>query len=190
MTFLMVLFVILLSLLMILFCTLNVIRHLICCNNLNWLLNLNLVYKTLWTGARSGLSISMLKNSTSFCLTGLLTLVLLIWKWIGSWLSLLSWIEALTLSLLLKLPPGKLEPWLVLWSCFFLRLLCISINLPYGHARNTVVMDGLVLLVATWNWWRSYNNGKIDTKDCWSFTYCLSWTLGSLSKCSWLKYFL
>ena len=25
------------------------IRHLICGNNLNWLLNLNLIYKTLWS---------------------------------------------------------------------------------------------------------------------------------------------
>ena len=32
-----------------------------------------------------------------------------------------------------------------------LRLLCISINLPYGHARNAVMMSGLVLLVATQN---------------------------------------
>ena len=31
-----------------------------------------------------------------------------------------------------------------------LRLLCISINLPYGHAWNTVVISGQVLLVATW----------------------------------------
>ena len=32
----------------------SVIRHLICGNNLNWLLNLNLIYETLWTGVRSG----------------------------------------------------------------------------------------------------------------------------------------
>ena len=32
------------------------------------------------------------------------------------WLSLLNWIGILTFSLLLKLPPGKLEPWFVLWS--------------------------------------------------------------------------
>ena len=32
-----------------------------------------------------------------------------------------------------------------------LRLLCISINLPYVHVWNTVVMSGLVPLVATWN---------------------------------------
>ena len=41
---------------------LSVIRHLICDNNLNWLLNLNLIYETLWTGVRSGLLISMLRN--------------------------------------------------------------------------------------------------------------------------------
>ena len=37
-------------------------------NNLKWLLNLNLVYKTLWTGARSGLGllISVLGNSAGF----------------------------------------------------------------------------------------------------------------------------
>ena len=35
---------------------------LVCSNNLNWLLNLNLIYKTLWTGARTGLLISMLRK--------------------------------------------------------------------------------------------------------------------------------
>ena len=45
--------------------------------------------------------------------------------------------------LLLKVPPTKF---------FLLRLLCISIILPYGHAWNTAVMSGLVLLVATWNY--------------------------------------
>ena len=35
---------------------------------------------------------------------------------------------------------------------FLLRLLCISINLPYGHVWVTVwVMFELVVLVATWN---------------------------------------
>ena len=33
------------------------------------------------------------------------------------------------ISLLLKLPPRKLETWAALWSFFFLRLLCISINI-------------------------------------------------------------
>ena len=34
----------------------------------------------------------------------------------------------------------------------------MSVNLPYGHAWNTVVMSGLVLLVTTWNRWISYKN--------------------------------
>ena len=44
--FLMMLSVILLSMLMILLPILSLIRHLICGNNQNWLLNLNLIYKT------------------------------------------------------------------------------------------------------------------------------------------------
>ena len=46
-------------------------------NNLNCLLNLNLIYETLWTGARSGLLIEMLGKLSWFCLTSLVTLVLL-----------------------------------------------------------------------------------------------------------------
>ena len=65
MTFLMILSVILLSLLMVLFSILSVIRHLICGNNLNWLLNLNLIDETLWTGAGSGLLISMLGKQSN-----------------------------------------------------------------------------------------------------------------------------
>ena len=77
MTFLMMLSVILLSMLMILLSILSVIRHLICGNNLNWLLNLNLIYETLWTGAGSDLLISMLERLNWFHLTSLITLVLL-----------------------------------------------------------------------------------------------------------------
>ena len=139
------------------------IRHLICGNNLNWVLNLNLIYETLWTGVRSGLLISMLGKLTWFCLTGLITMVLLMWKWMDlflsenhllrcwGWPSLLNWTGALTLSLLLKLLPRKLELSFILWSFFHLRLVCISINLPYPHVCNTVVMSGLIPLVATWN---------------------------------------
>ena len=95
-------------------------------------------------------------------------LVLLMWKWMGLflrrnhllrcwiWLSLLNWIEALALSLLLKLPPRKLEPWM--WSFFLLRLHFISMNLLYAHACNTVVTSGLVPLVVTWKCFISYRN--------------------------------
>ena len=60
MTFLMLLYVILVSIPMKLLFILSVIRHLICGNNLDWLLNFNVIYKIVWTGARSGLLISLL----------------------------------------------------------------------------------------------------------------------------------
>ena len=76
MTFLTMLSVTLLSMLMILLFILSVIRHLICGNNLNWVLNLNLIYETLWTGVRSGLLISMLAKLSCFRLTSLITMAL------------------------------------------------------------------------------------------------------------------
>ena len=57
--------------------TLFSIRHLICGNHLNWLLNLNLIYDTLWTGIRKGFLISMLGKLSWSRLTGLLIMVLL-----------------------------------------------------------------------------------------------------------------
>ena len=57
----------------------------------------------------------------------------------------------LTSSLLLKLSPRKLELYFVLWGFFLLRLLCISINLPYSHVRNIFVTSGLVPQVTTGN---------------------------------------
>ena len=99
-----------------------------------------------------------------FRLTGLITLVLLMWKWMGLFLrknhllrcwvclSLLNLIGVLKLSLLLKMAQRKLEPWFVLWSYFLLRLLCFSIDLPYDYAWNTVVTSGLVPLVPSWNY--------------------------------------
>ena len=77
MTFLMILSVILSSMLMILLPILSVIGHLICGNNLNWLLNLNLIYETRWVGVRNGLLISMLGKLSWFCLTSLITMVLM-----------------------------------------------------------------------------------------------------------------
>ena len=77
MIFLMMLSVILVCMLMILLSILSVIGHLICDNSLNWLLNLNLFYETLWTGVRSGLLISVLEKLSWFGLTSLITMVLL-----------------------------------------------------------------------------------------------------------------
>ena len=48
-----------------------------------WLRNLNLICKTLWPEAGSGLLISVLEKLNLFCLNGLITLVLLTWKWTG-----------------------------------------------------------------------------------------------------------
>ena len=121
MTLLMMLSVILLSMLMILLSILSLIRHLICGNNLKWPMNLNLIYETLLIRARSDLLISVLGKLNWFYLTGLLALVLLMWKWMGlflrknhilrcwGWPSFLNQIWLLTLSLLLKLPGRKFE---------------------------------------------------------------------------------
>ena len=73
----MMLSVILQSMLMILLSNKGVLRHLNCGKNLNWLLNLNLIYQTLSTGVGSGLLISMLENLTWFLLTGLITMLIL-----------------------------------------------------------------------------------------------------------------
>ena len=86
-TFLMMLPVILLSMLMVLLFILSVIRHLICgkirIDFWTW------IWTTRhWTGAESGLLISMLENwkLNWFRLTGLVTIVLLMWKWVGLFL--------------------------------------------------------------------------------------------------------
>ena len=42
-----------------------------------------LIYKTLWTGPGGNLLILMLKNLNRFCLTSLISLLLLMWKWMG-----------------------------------------------------------------------------------------------------------
>ena len=132
MTFLIMLSVILLSMLMIVLFTLSVIRHLICGNRKNWVLNLNLIYETLWTGVGSGFLVSVLEKLTPFCLTNLIfSRQLLIhfqfygvaislkmnesvleeklpFNKLGLTFQLLNWIRTLTLSLQQKLPPRKL----------------------------------------------------------------------------------
>ena len=64
-----------LSMLMILL--FSVTELLICGNKLNCLLNLNLIYETLWAGVRGGLLISMLGKRSWFHLTNLIARVLL-----------------------------------------------------------------------------------------------------------------
>ena len=50
-------------------------------------------------------------------------------------------------SYVISIAKRKLE---LLTPCL-MRLLCISINLLYSHARNTVVMSWMVHPVVTWN---------------------------------------
>ena len=162
MTFLVMLSVKLLSMLMILLSILSMIRHLVSSNKLNWLLNLNLIYKTLCTGVRSGLLISMLGKLIWFHLTGLITIVLLMWKWMDLFLrknnllglglnlsSILDW--GFFIISIAKTAYKKVGALIRSIKFFLLRLLCISINLPYIHVWNTVGTSGLVPLVATWN---------------------------------------
>ena len=83
-------FVILLSMQMILLSTLSVTRLQIGGNNQGWPLNCNRVWKTLWTGAGSGLLISLLQKFNLFHLTGQKTVVLLMWKLMGLIFKMLS----------------------------------------------------------------------------------------------------
>ena len=103
MTFLMMLSVILLSMLMILLSILNVIRHLICSNNFNWLLKFNLISKTLWTGARIGFLISVLGKLIWFQLTGLRNTSSIDVKMDGSYLEEKSSFKMLSLTFSSKL---------------------------------------------------------------------------------------
>ena len=114
------------------------------------------IWSTRQCGLRQKWLVDFNAEISWFCLTVLITLVWLMWKWMGlfmrknhllrcwGWLSLLNWIGALTLSLLLKLPPRKLVLWLFLWSFFVLRLFCISVNLPY------TTMHGILLSCLGW----------------------------------------
>ena len=144
--------------LMILISTLNVISHLICGNTQNWLLNFNLIYKTLWSGTGSGLLISMLEKLNQFCLMGesvpeekpsfkILELTF------TSKLDLGSYIISIA-----KTASKKIGALICSIKFFLLGLLHISINLPYDHVWNTVAVSGLVLLIATQNCWINYKN--------------------------------
>ena len=75
-------------------------------------------------------------------------------------LSLLSRIGGLTLPLLVKLSQ---ENWSLIRSIkfFLLRLLFISVKLPFDLAWYAIVMFGMVLLAATWICQINYRNGYL-----------------------------
>ena len=117
---------------------------------------------------RKSLVDSILEKLNLFCLTGLITLALLMWKWMGLFLrrnllrcwgclSLLNWIGAYIISVA-KTASKKIGALKLLSP----EVALISINLPYGHTWTTIAMHGLVLLAATWNCYISYKNGYVE----------------------------
>ena len=119
-------------------------------------------------------------------------MVPLIWKWIGLFLMkkyllkywysilLLNWIGTIALSQLLNFFQ---EIWNVasfFGVYFFLGLLFISVNIPLWYVSwYSQILD--------WIWWINY---RTDIWNCWSFTWCFSWTPVSSMRFSYSKFFL
>ena len=166
MTFLMMLSVILLSILLILLSILSVIRHLICGNELNWPLNLNLIYETQWTWARSGLLISVLGKPVSFDWSNDIGAINV--KMDGSVLEEKSSFKMLGLTFSSKLDWGSCiisiakigskKIGALIRSMKFLspEVALYLYKSTIRHVWNTIVTSGLVPLVATWNCWNCY----------------------------------
>ena len=152
MNFLTMLTVVLLSMLMILLFILSVTRYLICGNNLNWLVNLNLIYETLWTGVRNDLLISLLGKLSWFHLTGLITMVLLMWKWMGlfarcpcvleilkmSWNFVLSWNLSWNLRFS-EFCSGNVQEFFCNSSPFFLVIISVRVPSTLKNLENSLV---------------------------------------------------
>ena len=117
-----------------------------------------MTYKTLWTGTGNGLLISMLEK---------LWLVLFGWsKNTGAIDVKMDWsvLEGKSSFKMLGLTfSSKLD-----WCSYIISIGALIQSMaflspevalyPYCHVWNTVVMSGLVLLMATWNCWISYRN--------------------------------
>ena len=123
---------------MILLSILRVTRHLIIGNILNWLLNLNN-----FNAGKTQLVSFDRSNSTGTIDVKMDSFVLeekSSFKMLGlTFSSKLDW--GFYIISIAKTASKKI----------LLRLLCISINLPYAHVWNTVVTSGLVPLHATWD---------------------------------------
>ena len=169
----MILSVILLSMLMILLSTLSVIRHLICGNNQNWLLNLNLIYETLWNGEGSDLLILVLEKLTWFFWTSLTTLALLMWKW------MVLLFKKDTFKMAESAFPSKLDQGSYIIStaktvCKKIGAFVRSMKFLFPEValylyRSTIqlcteccFMSGLFLLAATWNCQISYKKRCVE----------------------------
>ena len=154
--------------LMILLCTLSVIRHLICSNNQNWLLNLNLIYEIMWTGAGSSLLISMLEKLNQFCLISLITGVIDV-KMDESAFEEKSSFKMLGFSFSHKLDWGSYMISIAKTAYIKIEALICSMKFLSPEValylyKPTIrpcmeYLSGLVLLVASWNCWIGYKNG-------------------------------
>ena len=160
MTSLMMLFVLFLSMLMIIPSTLNVIRHLICGNNENWLLNLNLIFETLW--GRCALLISMLEKLNLFDWSNNTDAIDVKMDW--SVLDEKSSFKVLELTFSSKLDWGSCMISIAKSASKKIGALISSMKFVspevalylyksvFRHENSkTVFMSGLVLLVAAWN---------------------------------------
>lgn len=78
---------------------------------------------------------------------------------------------------LLKQSQREIKPWLILWIFFPLRFLFISITVPSAHAWNTIVMSGLMLLLATWICWVSHKNILVGLLVLYLFLILNTWLI-------------
>ena len=92
----------------------------------DYLRNLHLFYETPQNGAWSGLLFPLLEKPNLFHLSGLVTFVLLMWKWVGLFLDINHLYDDGTLS-------SKFEWSFFEWVFCLLRLLFISVNLHFCH---------------------------------------------------------
>ena len=154
---------------------------------------------TLQTGVGRGLLISMLEKLYLLCLTDLITLLLLMGKWMclflkknhlwrcWNFLFFLNWIETLTLAPA-KIASKEMETFVCSMNFFSPEVAFYIYNsttrpcIEYcSHVWTGVPSCHLdYVMPAT----------EIVMKDYWSLTCCLSWTLDWSSKCSQFKPFL
>ena len=121
----------------------------------------------------------MLEELNLLHLTGLITLVWLMWKLMGlfsvyllrCWdcLSFLDWIRALTWSLLLELPPRKLEFWFNLFSIYLLSLFSMYISvltwICWINYRSKYVGLLVIHLVPLLNPWIIVKVLQLESED-------------------------
>ena len=149
-----------------------------------------------WTGAGSGLLISMLERLNGFHMAGLITLVLFRWKWMGlllrknllrcwDWLSKLDW-GSYIISI------AKTTSKKIAALIRSMKLLSFEVVLYLYNSTIRSCMESCchVCTGAPSCYLELLDKLQKGMEDYWSITYCLFWTLGSSSKCNQLKFFM